>query len=194
MKRHLSGMQYGKGWVLPTENRNPGEPRNEIHIPFAQVPELGLELARLMRDVKVQETVYTLLTQQLEQAKSAEARDMPTVQSSIYADGYAFEGRPITHFIGTRGKDFYVRIGRWFGPDVLVGLEFDRSKIGLVTAGGTNLPREKRYVAGLDVSYRFSKWLTLFGGYRFTRSDNQGSVPDLDLDNYLLRVEATFSF
>jgi tyrosine-protein kinase Etk/Wzc len=81
MKRHLSQMQYGKGWVLPAENRNPGEPRNEIHIPFAQVPELGLELARLMRDVKVQETVYTLLTQLLEQAKIAVARDMPTVQT-----------------------------------------------------------------------------------------------------------------
>ena len=81
MKRHLSGMQYGKGWVLPAENRNPGEPRHEMHIPFAQVPELGIELARLMRDVKVQETVYTLLTQQLEQAKIAEARDMPTVQA-----------------------------------------------------------------------------------------------------------------
>jgi tyrosine-protein kinase Etk/Wzc len=81
MKRHLAQMQYGKGWVLPAENRNPGEPRNEIHIPFAQVPELSLELARLMRDVKVQETVYTLLTQQLEQAKIAEARDMPTVQT-----------------------------------------------------------------------------------------------------------------
>jgi tyrosine-protein kinase Etk/Wzc len=81
MKRHLAQMQYGQGWVLPAESRNPGEPRNEIHIPFAQVPELGLELARLMRDVKVQETVYTLLTQQLEQAKIAEARDMPTVQT-----------------------------------------------------------------------------------------------------------------
>jgi len=81
MKRHLGQMQYGRGWVLPAENRNPGEPRNEIHIPFAQVPELGLELARLMRDVKVQETVYTLLTQQLEQAKIAEARDTPTVQT-----------------------------------------------------------------------------------------------------------------
>jgi uncharacterized protein involved in exopolysaccharide biosynthesis len=81
MKRHLAQMQYGQGWVLPAENHNPGEPRNEIHIPFAQVPELGLELARLMRDVKVQETVYTLLTQQLEQAKIAEARDMPTVQT-----------------------------------------------------------------------------------------------------------------
>jgi Capsule assembly protein Wzi len=114
--------------------------------------------------------------------------------SAIYADGYAFEGRPLAHFIGTRGYDFYVRIGRWFGPDVLVGVEFDQSKIGLVTAGGTNMPREKRYVAELDVSYRYAKWLTLFWGYRFTRSDNQGSVPNLDIDNHLLRVEATFSF
>jgi tyrosine-protein kinase Etk/Wzc len=81
MKRHLAQMQYGQGWVLPAENRNPGEPRSEIHIPFVQVPELGLELARLTRDVKVQETVYTFLTQQLEQAKIAEARDTPTVQT-----------------------------------------------------------------------------------------------------------------
>jgi hypothetical protein len=88
----------------------------------------------------------------------------------------------------------FVRIGRWFGPDVLVGLEVDQSKIGLVTAGGTSLPREKRFSAGLDVSYRFSKMLTLFGAYRYISSDNLGSVPDLDVTNHLLRVEATFSF
>ena len=98
MKRHLSGMQYGKGWVLPAENRNPGEPRNEIHIPFAQVPELGLELARLMRDVKVQETVYTLLTQQLEQAKIAEVRDMPTVQALDKAVPADRKSKPKTVF------------------------------------------------------------------------------------------------
>lgn len=88
-KRHLAQMQYGKGWTLPAENRNPGEPRKEIHVPFAQVPELGVELARLTRDLKVQETVYTLLTQQLEQAKIAQARDMPTVQvldAAVQAD------------------------------------------------------------------------------------------------------------
>jgi len=49
-------------------------------VPFPKVPELGTELARLVRDVKVQETVYTLLTQQYEQAKIAEARDTPVVQ------------------------------------------------------------------------------------------------------------------
>ena len=100
----------------------------------------------------------------------------------------------MAHFIGTKGNGLFVRIGRWFGPDVLVGLEVDQSKIGLVTAGGTSLPREKRFSAGLDVSYRFSKMLTLFGAYRYISSDNLGSVPDLDVTNHLLRVEATFSF
>jgi hypothetical protein len=114
--------------------------------------------------------------------------------SNIYSSGYAFRGRPMAHFIGTRGKDFLVRIGRWFGPDVLVGLEFDRAEIGLVTADGTSLAREKRFSAGIDVSYRFSKMLTLFGAYRFTSSDNLGSVPDLNVNNHLLRLEATFSF
>jgi hypothetical protein len=114
--------------------------------------------------------------------------------SNIYPSGYAFEGRPMAHFIGTKGNGLFVRIGRWFGPDVLVGLEVDQSKIGLVTAGGTSLPREKRFSAGLDVSYRFSKMLTLFGAYRYISSDNLGSVPDLDVTNHLLRVEATFSF
>jgi capsule polysaccharide export protein KpsE/RkpR len=80
MKRQLGQMQYGKGWTLPAESRNHRESYKEMHVAFSQVPELGLELARLTRDVKVQEAVYTLLTQELEQAKIAEARDMPVVR------------------------------------------------------------------------------------------------------------------
>jgi capsule polysaccharide export protein KpsE/RkpR len=80
LKRHLGQMQYGKGWVLPAEDHSPGEPRKEIYVPFVEVPEVGLELARLTRNVKVHETIFTLLTQHLEQAKIAEARNMPVVQ------------------------------------------------------------------------------------------------------------------
>lgn len=39
-----------------------------------------LPSGRLTRDVKVQETRVTLLTRQVEQARLAEARDMPVVQ------------------------------------------------------------------------------------------------------------------
>lgn len=80
MKKQYAQMQYGKGWDLPSEAANPGEPRKEFYVPFEKVPEVGLELARLVREVKTQEAVFTILTQQLEQAKIQEARDVPMVQ------------------------------------------------------------------------------------------------------------------
>jgi tyrosine-protein kinase Etk/Wzc len=80
LKRHLAQMQYGAGMELPPESPNPGQPRREFQVPFTKVPELGMELIRLTREVKVQETVYSLLTAQFEQAKINEARDTPTVQ------------------------------------------------------------------------------------------------------------------
>ncbi len=52
---------------------------------FSEVPDLGLELGRLMREVEVQNTLYTFLTQQYEEAKIQEARDTPTVQVLDYA-------------------------------------------------------------------------------------------------------------
>ena len=42
MKRHLWEMQYGKGWVLPAESRNPGEPRMRFMCPSPRSPNLGL--------------------------------------------------------------------------------------------------------------------------------------------------------
>ena len=43
-------------------------------------PELGLKLARLLRELKLEETVYSLLLEKLEAAKIAEAREAPAVQ------------------------------------------------------------------------------------------------------------------
>ncbi len=80
MKRQLAQMQYGEGMDLPPESKNPGQARREFQVPFTRVPGLSMELIRLTRDVKVQETVYSLLTAQFEQAKINEARDTPTVQ------------------------------------------------------------------------------------------------------------------
>jgi capsule polysaccharide export protein KpsE/RkpR len=80
LKRQLAQMQYGQGMDLPPESANPGERRREFQVPFTKVPELGMELVRLTREVKFQETVYNLLTAQFEQAKIAEARDTPIVQ------------------------------------------------------------------------------------------------------------------
>ncbi len=80
LKNQLAQAQYGVGLDLPAVTDNPGHPQKEIYLSTAKVPRIALELTRLARDVKIQETVYTLLTQQLEQVKIAEAQDMPVVQ------------------------------------------------------------------------------------------------------------------
>jgi uncharacterized protein involved in exopolysaccharide biosynthesis len=45
-----------------------------------ELPETGLELARLVRDVKALEQVFTILTAQYEDARINEARDIVTVE------------------------------------------------------------------------------------------------------------------
>jgi uncharacterized protein involved in exopolysaccharide biosynthesis len=80
MKRHLAQMQYGDELGGSSTGGALGGARQEIYVPFAKVPEVGLELARQTRELKVQETLVSLLAQQLEQAKIAEAKDMPNVQ------------------------------------------------------------------------------------------------------------------
>ncbi|MBS0170423.1 MAG: hypothetical protein JSR62_08710 [Nitrospira sp.] len=74
LKKQLAMMESGKNGkgMLPGQDR--------LHPAMISVPELALQYARLFRQVKVQETLFTLLTSQYEQAKIAEARDTPTVQ------------------------------------------------------------------------------------------------------------------
>ena len=88
MNRQLAQMQYGSATVAQPGSRD----RGDFTVPFAKVPEVGLELVRLTRDVKIQEVLVTLLTQQLEQARLAEARDTPVVQvldRAVPAERYA---------------------------------------------------------------------------------------------------------
>jgi len=51
-----------------------------LALPFAQMPRLSLEFGKLLRDVKIQETLFGLLTEQYEHAKIQEAKDTPTIQ------------------------------------------------------------------------------------------------------------------
>ncbi len=96
MKRQLGQMQYSQGLDLPPESPNPGQSRREYYVPFTKMPGLERDLVRLTRDLKVQETVFTLLTQQFEQAKIAEARDTPIVQVLDRAVPAEFKSRPST--------------------------------------------------------------------------------------------------
>ena len=72
LKKQFDHLQFGN--TVP-----PGE-KKDYFIPFSDVPEIGLQYAELIREVKVQETVWQLLNQQYYSAKIQEARDTPTVQ------------------------------------------------------------------------------------------------------------------
>jgi len=52
----------------------------EVNRLIGALPDLGLELARLMRTVKIQEQVFALLSAQYEEARITEARDVSTVE------------------------------------------------------------------------------------------------------------------
>ena len=52
-----------------------GNPNRLDSIVLESLPELGMELYQLMRDKRVQETLYTLLVQEYEKAKLTEAND-----------------------------------------------------------------------------------------------------------------------
>jgi tyrosine-protein kinase Etk/Wzc len=53
---------------------------DQINRLIGALPEQGLELARLVRDVKIHEQVYALLSAQFEEARINEARDVSTVE------------------------------------------------------------------------------------------------------------------
>jgi tyrosine-protein kinase Etk/Wzc len=62
------------------EEGSPDSIKEALSIPVSAAPNLGLELARLTRNLKIQETVFELLTQQFEQSKIQEKKDTPTIQ------------------------------------------------------------------------------------------------------------------
>ncbi|HET9952519.1 MAG TPA: GNVR domain-containing protein, partial [Candidatus Eisenbacteria bacterium] len=59
---------------------------DEVNRLIGALPDLGLELARLVRTVKIQEQVFALLSAQYEEARITEARDVSTVEVLDRAD------------------------------------------------------------------------------------------------------------
>src|SRR6202162_4214736 len=81
LSHQLKKMQYGPGKEPRDESDPPPLITSDPLVPaFNKIPSLGLDYARLIREVKTQEVLYTLLISQYEQAKIQDARDNPTTQ------------------------------------------------------------------------------------------------------------------
>ncbi len=81
MKAAREGIAQLKGQLRKLEETPAGKKvSDDIFIATSAVPELGVQYARLMRDFKIQETLFELLTKQYEVAKITEARNTSTLQ------------------------------------------------------------------------------------------------------------------
>ena len=79
-------LQTMTGSSAPLAANTDFEQKGELYPPLRQLPRLAVPYADLYRQVRVQETIYELLTQQYELARIEEAKDVPLV-SVIDAPG-----------------------------------------------------------------------------------------------------------
>lgn len=84
LQRELEKLTGSSAPLIPeaaigSGGKSDGEDKGELYPPLRQLPRLAVPYADLYRRVRVQETVYELLTQQYEMARIDEAKDVPVV-------------------------------------------------------------------------------------------------------------------
>ncbi|MBI5453428.1 MAG: hypothetical protein HY956_02255 [Deltaproteobacteria bacterium] len=62
-----------------------GGGQKDLFVPTSNIPRLTARYTTLLRDAKIQETLFELLTQQFEMAKIQESKDSPIIQALDYA-------------------------------------------------------------------------------------------------------------
>jgi uncharacterized protein involved in exopolysaccharide biosynthesis len=82
LQRELAKMSGTSAPLAPgvaSGSKSAESDENQLYPPLRQLPRLAVPYADLYRRVKVQETVYELLTQQYEMSRIEEAKDVPVV-------------------------------------------------------------------------------------------------------------------
>jgi capsule polysaccharide export protein KpsE/RkpR len=79
LQRELDKVAGSSAPESSDESAGEATPKNELYPPLRQLPRLAVPYADLYRNVRVQESLYELLTQQYETARINEAKDTPAV-------------------------------------------------------------------------------------------------------------------
>jgi len=81
LRRQLAEIENGEGLRLHDgDGKLAVADGGAVFTPFTELPDLGLQLARLTRETKLQETLFELLTKQYELAKISAAKDTTSIQ------------------------------------------------------------------------------------------------------------------
>ncbi len=112
----------------------------------------------------------------------------------IYRSGFSFEGRPLSHFIGTDGMDLYSRFSWRPGLDFYLGLEGGYAQIGSTARERSTLPKEKRLFGGFDLSYRVTPKRSIFFAFHLYDVDNLNFISGNDKLVPSFQFGATYEF
>jgi len=80
LQKQLDEIKYGNSPTIASHRGGNPKSDRSFKVPVADLPAVVREGIRLRRDLKLQEAMFQVLSSQLEQAKIAEARDLPTLQ------------------------------------------------------------------------------------------------------------------
>lgn len=80
LERQLSVVENGTDTGESRDRSKNEFAGNDMRLSFGKLPDLGMQLMRRVREVKIQEKLYELLTAQYEMAQIEEAKDMDTIQ------------------------------------------------------------------------------------------------------------------
>jgi len=114
--------------------------------------------------------------------------------NSVYSSGFEYKSFPLAHFIGTNGRDFYVRIGRWANERIHVATEIGYSTIRPTDVFEATRRRQTLAMTGVDVSYAYSKNLRFRVGLQGRRVKDLDFVPGRDRTFPVFRFETTYNF
>jgi uncharacterized protein involved in exopolysaccharide biosynthesis len=78
IRPEITGVAPGES--TPAKDAPAPKERRDIFPPLSRVPELGFRYGRLLREVKTEEAVVALLTEQFHWARIEEKRSLPTVR------------------------------------------------------------------------------------------------------------------
>ena len=114
--------------------------------------------------------------------------------SGTWQDGFQRKGQVISHFVGTMGDDFLVRLTHKLNPQTEVGIEYDWARIGQTQYGLAFSTKEVKQFFGVDVSYKHSPMLSLNFLGRVEWVDNRDFVAGKNDVNQIYTASATYAF
>ncbi len=122
------------------DSEDPNSTSNDFDVSIAKLPALGVTYYDLYRRVKIQETVFEILTKQYELAKIEEAKELPTIKVLDQAKVPEIKSSPNRFLITMLGSLFAALLAcayvmAWFCLQTL-GASHPLNILGLAIRGG----------------------------------------------------------